>query len=158
MPRHLFALSLSLSFLSLSAPAEEAKKEISILFLGNSYTNRHDIPDLVEAILEEGDHSTDVKVERVIYGGQNMFKHSTYYFSESVLEQSTITDAKIEARIAKMEGYLESDTAPNPEEWDTHWKAVGKEHVSFVGIHQHIRNAIKRHQALLHQLLQHRKS
>lgn len=150
MSRFLFALLLGFFAVpSLALSADEAKKEISILFLGNSFTNRHDIPDLVEAILEEGDPSTDVQVERVIYGGQNMFKHSTYYFSQSVLEQSTITDAEIEARIAKMEGYLESDTAPNPEEWDTHWKAVGKTNVSFAAIHKHIQNAIKRHRELL---------
>ena len=73
----------------------------SIFFLGNSYTNRHDIPDLVKAILEEGDPTANVTVERVIYDGQNMFKHSTYCFSQSILQQSTITDAEIEARIAK---------------------------------------------------------
>ncbi len=149
MPRHLIHLLLALLALPVITPAEETKQEISILFLGNSYTNRHDIPDLVEAILEEGDPTTEVTVERVIYGGQNMFKHSTYYFSQSVLEQSTITDAEIEARIAKMEGFLKSDTAPNPEEWDTHWEAVGKKNVSFTGIHQHIQNAIKRHRELL---------
>ena len=94
MPRHLIALALSLLFLPLSAyAAGEATRKINILFLGNSFTARHDIAGLVEQILEEGDPTTDVQVQRVIYGGQNMFKHSTYYFSQSFIEQSTRTKA-----------------------------------------------------------------
>ncbi|MDF1826438.1 MAG: hypothetical protein P1U68_17470 [Verrucomicrobiales bacterium] len=124
-------------------------KDINILFLGNSYTNRHDIPDLVEAVLEEGDPETDVHVSRVIYGGQNMFKHSTYYFSQSFLEQSTITNEEIESRIAKMKGFLESKKAPDEEEWNTHWASLGKSKVSFADIHSHIKKAILNHEALL---------
>ena len=46
---------LSLTLPSPASAAKEApKKEIRLLFLGNSFTARHDIPDLVEAILEEG--------------------------------------------------------------------------------------------------------
>lgn len=139
-----------LTYILCAAPSlPAADSEIHILFLGNSYTNRHDIPDLVEAILEEGDPTTDVHVSRVIYGGQNMFKHSTYYFSQSFLEQSTITNEEIESRIAKMESYLGSETAPNPEEWDTHWASVGKKNVPFADIHSHIRRAINNHKALL---------
>ncbi|MEM9016757.1 MAG: hypothetical protein AAGC68_07065, partial [Verrucomicrobiota bacterium] len=143
---------IALAFLNglpIFSPAEERTKQTSILFLGNSYTARHNIPDLVETILEEGDPSTDIQTERVIYGGQNMFKHATYYFSQSVLEQSTITEETIRERIAAMKGFLESDTAPNPGEWDTHWAAVGKKDVPFAEIHKHIRNAIKRHEGLL---------
>ena len=47
---------------------DEATREIKILFLGNSFTARHDIAGLVEQILEEGDPATDVQVQRVIYG------------------------------------------------------------------------------------------
>ncbi len=132
-----------------SARLLPAGEDINILFLGNSYTQRHNIPDLVEAILEEGDPKTNINTSRVIYGGQNMFKHSTYYFSQSFLEQNTITNEEIEARIAKMKGFLESDTAPNEEEWDTHWSSVGKAKVSFAAIHGHIKKAIGNHEALL---------
>ncbi|MDF1812361.1 MAG: hypothetical protein P1V20_09105 [Verrucomicrobiales bacterium] len=123
-------------------------KDISILFLGNSFTNRHDIPDLVEKILEEGDPETDVHVSRVIYGGQNMFKHSTYYFSQSFIEQATISNEEISARIGKMQEYLQSETAPNPEEWKEHWDAVGKK-AKFADIHNHIKRAVKNHENLL---------
>ncbi|MEM7601619.1 MAG: hypothetical protein AAF357_09415 [Verrucomicrobiota bacterium] len=142
---------VSASFIGLFSFASllPAAEDIDILFLGNSFTNRHDVPDLVEAILEDGDPDTNINVSRVIYGGQNMFKHSTYYFSQSFLEQSTITNEEIEARIATMKGFLESDAAPNGEEWDTHWASVGKKNVPFAGIHGHISKAIRNHETLL---------
>lgn len=133
----------------LLAPILLAKDDIHILFLGNSYTQRHNIPDLVETILEEGDPETDIHTSRVIYGGQNMFKHSTYYFSQTFLEQSTITEAEIQARIAKMKTFLQSDTAPDKEEWDNHWASLGKTKVPFAEIHRHIEKAIANHEALL---------
>lgn len=143
-------LALSLLLLPLSASAiDEATREIKILFLGNSFTARHDIPGLVEQILEEGNPTTDVQVQRVIYGGQNMFKHSTYYFSQSFIEQSALTKVQIKDRIATMKEFLKSDTAPNPDEWDQHWAALGKRDVPFAGIHKQIIRAINHHEALL---------
>lgn len=127
-----------------------AGEDIDILFLGNSFTQRHDLPDLVEKILEEGDPDTKVNTSRVIYGGQNMFKHSTYYFSQSFIEESTITPEEIAARIERMKGFLQSENPPNPEEWDAHWTSLGlKGKVPFAEIHRHIQSAIKRHEELL---------
>ena len=141
----LLCTALALTAFTVSA------KELNILFIGNSYTARHNQPDLVERILEEGDPTTDVKVSRVIYGGQNMFKHSTYYFSQSFIEQATITDAEINSRIAKMQAFLFSETTPHQAEWEKHWAALGESpgKMKFADIHKHIRSAIKNHQALL---------
>ncbi|MEM9280229.1 MAG: hypothetical protein AAGA96_00240 [Verrucomicrobiota bacterium] len=125
-----------------------AADAIRILFLGNSYTNRHDIPDVVEQILEEGNPEIDVEVSRVIYGGQNMFKHSTYYFSQTFIEQAEISEEVIQERIAKMQGYLESEDAPNADEWNAHWDSLGVSK-PFLEIHKHIRRAIANHEALL---------
>ena len=102
----LIALTLSLNCLAIPAFADEPAKKLNILFLGNSFTARHDIAGLVERILEEGDPATDVQVQRVIYGGQNMFKHSTYYFSQSFIEQSTLSNEQINDRIARMKEFL----------------------------------------------------
>lgn len=128
-----------------------AAKEVNVLFLGNSYTNRHNQPDLVERVMEEGDPDIDYRMSRVIYGGQNMFKHSTYYFSQTFIEQATILDAEIRARLAKMKALLESDQAPDTEEWETHWMSLGHKRgqVKFADIHRHIRLAIKNHEDLL---------
>ncbi len=142
-------LRIAIALLAVASAVPSSAEELNILFLGNSFTARHDIAGLVEQILEEGDPTTDVQVQRVIYGGQNMFKHSTYYFSQSFIEQSTLTNVQINDRIATMKGFLKSDTAPNPEEWEQHWAALGKTDVPFADIHSNITRAIKNHEALL---------
>ena len=142
-------LRITIVLLAVASAAPSSAEELNILFLGNSFTARHDIAGLVEQILEEGDPTTDVQVQRLIYGGQNMFKHSTYYFSQSFIEQSTLTEETITQRIATMKGFLRSDTAPNPEEWKQHWAALGKTNVPFPDIHKHIAKSIKNHETLL---------
>ena len=66
----------AITFLAVALAVPSPAEELDILFLGNSFTARHDIAGLVEQILEEGDPTVDVQVHRVIYGGQNMFKLS----------------------------------------------------------------------------------
>ncbi len=145
-----FSYRILLSGILTATGTSVASEDVDILFLGNSYTARHDLPALVEQVLEEGDPDTNVNVSRVIYGGQNMFKHSTYYYSQSFIEQSTITNEEIEARIEKMKSFLTSEKAPNEDEWNAHWASLrpGKA-MPFAGIHSHMQSAIKNHQALL---------
>lgn len=134
-------------FISGSCVAED---EVNILFLGNSFTYRHELPNLVETVLEEGDPETNINVTRVTYGGQNMFKHSTYYFSQSFIEQSTITNEEIAARIEKMKALLESEQPPNPDEWIAHSKSLHDGAVpEFADIHKQIKRAIQGHEQLL---------
>lgn len=140
---------IAIIFLSVASAIPTSADELKILFLGNSFTARHDIAGLVEKVLEEGDPNTDVQVHRVIYGGQNMFKHSTYYFSQSFIEQSTLSDETIRKRIETMRSFLQSGIAPNPEEWSRHWSSLGKKNVPFADIHKHINKAIKSHELML---------
>ena len=146
---HSMILRIAIALFAVASTVPSSAKELNILFLGNSFTARHDIAGLVEQILEEGDPTTDVQVQRVIYGGQNMFKHSTYYFSQSFIEQNTLTEDAITKRIASMRKFIDSDTPPNPEEWTQHWLSVGKTNVPFADIHKNIAKAIKNHEALL---------
>lgn len=104
-------------------------RDVNILFIGNSFTFRHNLPELVKQVFEEGQPDLTVNVERVVYGGQDMFRHSTYYFSQSFIEQSTITDETITGRIKKMEGLLDLKTS--------------------LGILNNIQGAIRNHQKLL---------
>ena len=139
----------AIALLAVTLAVPSSAEELNILFLGNSFTARHDITGLVEQILKESDPSIDVQVHRVIYGRQNMFTHSTYYFSQSYIEQSTLTQETINHRIVAMREFLKSDTPPNPEEWDQHWSSIGKTDVPFADIRGHITRAIKNHEALL---------
>lgn len=142
-------LRIAITFVLVASAVTSSAEDLNILFLGNSFTARHDIAGLVEQVLEEGDPSTDVNVQRVIYGGQNMFKHSAYYFSQSFIEQSSLNEETINQRIAAMRGFLKSDAAPNLEEWNQHWASVGKANPHFAEIHKNITRAIKNHEVLL---------
>lgn len=150
-PSRIFIFALSSLIAAASWVSTAPAAEVNILFIGNSYTNRHNQPDLVERVLEEGDPETDYVMSRVTYGGQNMFKHSTYYFSQTLIEQATISDEEIRHRIAQMNRFLESDQAPDPQEWRLHWASLGVAdgQMKFADIHNQIRAAIKNHETLL---------
>ena len=106
-----------------SATAQD-QDEISILFIGNSFTARHDLKQLVKKVLEEGKPELDVNVAQIIYGGQSLFQHTEYYFSQSFIEQSSIDDTTIHERIKKMEELLELDELP--QEFVHFWKDIRK--------------------------------
>ena len=46
-------------------------KEINILFMGNSFTLRHDLPRLVKQVFEEGQPGLTVNVEQITYGAED---------------------------------------------------------------------------------------
>ena len=60
-------------------------RQINMLFMGNSFTFRHDLPELVKTVFEQGQPDLTVNVEKIVYGGQGMFQHHDLYFSESML-------------------------------------------------------------------------
>jgi hypothetical protein len=131
-----------------AAPTSEGQKDLNILFLGNSFTDRHHLDQLVKQLFEVGHPELNVHAERVIYGGQNMYKHKSFYFSQSFIEQSILTDEVIQARIDQMEALLEQETAP--EGWVEFHKVIRPNRPEeFSIIHRHIRYAIKRHKNLL---------
>ena len=93
-------LRIAITLLIVSSTASSTAEELNILFIGNSFTARHDIAGLVEKILEEGDPETDVNVQRVIYGGQNMF--STPPFISARVSLSKALSRKMRSRIASL--------------------------------------------------------
>ena len=80
---------------------------INILFLGNSFTYRHEIPQLVKTVFEEGHPEWQINTTRLTYGGKNLFHHHKMYHSETKLREGTVTAAEIEAAIADIQ-YLYS--------------------------------------------------
>ena len=128
--------------------AGQEKDAINVLFIGNSYTFRHDLPQLVKAIFEEGQPGLRVDTTRIVYGGQDMFKHSNYYFTQSFLAQKTITDKTLLERIKKMEGFLKITNAP--QEYADYYTRIARSRVpAFVDSHKHISRAIEMHRRLL---------
>ncbi len=94
-------------------------KEISILFIGNSFTFRHELPDLVKEVFEEGQPVMTVNVKRITYGGRSLFDHYTYYYSKTFIEGPTIADATIEDRRDAIAALR--DLEEPPEEFADFW-------------------------------------
>ncbi len=95
----------------LSATAAETEtpniKILNILFIGNSYTARHNLAQLVKSMAEAGDANLRVDVTTVIYGGRTLADHwrlgSQNYVNIAALtredEQATIQS--LQAMLAK---------------------------------------------------------
>nr|WP_143548287.1 hypothetical protein [Rhodopirellula sp. SM50] len=54
---------------------QEATKTLKVLFIGNSYTARHHLADVVKAMIQEGRPGLQVEAKTVIYGGRRLADH-----------------------------------------------------------------------------------
>lgn len=100
-------------------------KSLEVLFIGNSYTGRHNLSKVVESMGEAGNPGLEINVSTVIYGGRKLVDHWRLGTANFVRAHE-VEKADIGATIAS----LEKAFADNPE--DTH-----------------ARNAIKRNRELL---------
>jgi hypothetical protein len=82
----LFFTSFLLSFVCMLKGDEN--KTLSILFIGNSYTRHHNIPDQVRDFLERGDPGLKVRTSQVIYGGSQAERHWNNYGTANLLNLS----------------------------------------------------------------------
>lgn len=71
----LVALLTSESFAQKPARDSVADKSLNVLFIGNSYTGRHNLANVVEAMAEAGNPGLDLKPTTVIYGGRTLSDH-----------------------------------------------------------------------------------
>ncbi len=83
MSTHRFACALAVAViccLSLlgQVSAEDAanRSTLKVLFIGNSYTARHNLADVVEAMAEAGNPGLDLQTTSVIYGGRTLSDHA----------------------------------------------------------------------------------
>ncbi|HSH18964.1 MAG TPA: Ig-like domain-containing protein, partial [Draconibacterium sp.] len=137
---------LSLLLGNFSAVAKE-QQETNILFIGNSFTARHNLSFLVKTVLEEGKPELKVNVSDVIYGGQSMFQHAEYYFSHTFIQQHTIDIGTIENRIGKMQQLMEITELP--QDYIHFWQDVRKTSWIPEFPKSYIEIAINRHKSLL---------
>ena len=77
----MLTLLLSLSFLSLNTNADAAaaesdqKETLNVLFIGNSYTARHNLAQVVKKMAEAGNPNLTFNPTTVIYGGRRLVDH-----------------------------------------------------------------------------------
>ncbi len=116
-------------------------KEINILFMGNSFTFRHDLPKLVKQVFEEGQDDLTVNVERIVYGGQDLFRHHDLYFSETAVRLNSITIPEIEEKTAAIESMLAAEKPPAF--YNAYWEKAGIEPQPWTNNRKNLMNALK---------------
>ncbi len=139
----IFMAVFSITGSSLQAQEQE---NINILFIGNSFTFRHDLNLLVEELVHEGKPNINIYTERVVSGGQSLFQHTEYYFSQSFIEQSTITNEEIQRRIDIMIDLAQLTEVPA--EFTHFWEDIRKQTAKDFPV-KNIEAAIRRHETLL---------
>ncbi len=132
-----------------------AKKEMNILFLGNSFTFRNNLPMLVKQVFEEGNPGLKVHVEKVTYGGQDMYRHSEWYFSETFIRLNSITVPEIEQVIKKQRELMRLSKAPV--EFAVYCKVTGTKKESWEKLKIKLKRSIRNQQALIERIKNNRR-
>ena len=113
-----------------AADAKEPSQQraLNVLFIGNSYTARHNLAQVVKAMAEAGSPGLTVNVSTVIYGGRRLVDHWRLG-TQNFVRLDALTEAEERATIASLEEALAKDPKDG-----------------------HARNALGRHRRLLAEL------
>jgi len=79
-----------------------AAKDLNVLFIGNSYTARHNLAKVVEAMAEAGNPGLDFKPTQVIYGGRTLRDHWRFS-TQNYVKLHELTLAEEQASLASLE-------------------------------------------------------
>ena len=115
---------LLLAALAISAIAAEPAKpaDQSFLFIGNSFTFRHELKDVFLTLAKEGNPGVDFSAERVTYGGRDMFRHFELFRSQDLLRLPSLSDEQIRSSIKEMNAM--AVTAEEPEFYKEYWRNI----------------------------------
>ncbi|MFC1761099.1 hypothetical protein ACFL6U_03365 [Planctomycetota bacterium] len=125
-------------------------KEINMLFMGNSFTFRHDLPELVKQVFEEGQPNLTVNVERIVYGGQDLFRHHDLYFSETFVRLHSITVSEAEEKIIAIQSLLAAGESPIF--YRAYWEKTSLKPPDWSTIEKNLQSAQKRQQQLIERI------
>ncbi|MCB1123886.1 MAG: hypothetical protein KJT03_20190 [Verrucomicrobiae bacterium] len=78
------------------------KSELNVLFIGNSYTARHNLATVVKDMAEAGNPGLTFNTTQVIYGGRTLADHWRLG-SQHIVNQHAATRSEIETTIASLE-------------------------------------------------------
>ncbi|MEM8954161.1 MAG: hypothetical protein AAGD22_08430 [Verrucomicrobiota bacterium] len=97
---------------SAAAPAAEAETDtLNVLFIGNSYTGRHNLSEIVKEMAEGGNPGLTLNPTTVIYGGRTLADHWRLG-TQNIVNIANLTKTDEEATIAS----LKETIANNPED------------------------------------------
>ncbi|HWB01082.1 MAG TPA: hypothetical protein VG713_21470 [Pirellulales bacterium] len=105
MKRLLLILACLATSTSLAAAAD---KTLNVLFIGNSFTGRHDLSQVVKTLAEEGNPGLDFKVTTVIYGGR-ILKDHWRLGTQNFVNLWKLTPADEQATIDELKSQIERD-------------------------------------------------
>ncbi len=94
----------------------ENKKTMRVLFFGNSYTFRNDLPEVILQMAENGNPNLSFSYTKVVYGGRTLEQHWTQFQSHNILKLPRLTKEDLEQSCKDLEaGAAKSETMPAPE-------------------------------------------
>lgn len=91
--------AIALFGFALASTLTRAQEKLEVLFVGNSYTARHNLSQVVKEMAEERNEDLDFNVSTVIYGGRRLVDHWRLG-TQNFVNVSNLTEAKIEETIA----------------------------------------------------------
>jgi hypothetical protein len=95
----------------MAADAAGEAKTLNVLFIGNSFTARHNLSTVVKSMTEAGQPGLTFNRTDVIYGGRTLKDHWRLG-SQNIVKQSTLTEAEEKATTTALEKTL----AENPKD------------------------------------------
>ena len=110
-----------------AAAEEKAQKTLNVLFIGNSYTARHNLAQVVKQMAEAGNPGLTLNPTTVIYGGRRLVDHWRLG-SQNFVKLHELTREEEEATLAALQ-----KAAEDPED-------------------RHAKSALGRHKKLLQEL------
>lgn len=88
--------------------AGAANRTLNVLFIGNSYTARHNLAQVVKSLAEAGNPGLEFKPTSVIYGGRRLVDHWRLG-TQNVVNLPALKRADVAASIASLEAGLKED-------------------------------------------------
>ncbi len=107
-------LFLVVSFLiaPLVADAEQKTEQLNVLFVGNSYTARHNLSQVVKAMAEEGNPGLAFRPTTVIYGGRKLADHWRLG-TQNFVRIHEVTAGEVNKTISGLEAGLKKNPKDN---------------------------------------------
>lgn len=113
-------MAFILSAFSAEGETPNAKSN-SFLFIGNSFTFRHELKDIFKTLATEGNPEATIITERITYGGRDLFRHFELFRSQDLLRLQTLSEADIKKSISEMEALAKAD---EPAFYTEYWKEI----------------------------------
>lgn len=108
LPLAILSFLICLSPLGTSAPVAAGDNSLNVLFVGNSFTARHNLPQVVKAMAEAGQPGRKFEVTTVIYGGRTLKDHWRLG-TQNFVRLASLTPAEEQAEIQSLRDAIAKD-------------------------------------------------